>query len=65
MSSTLDIYTDFFGLTERPFSLVPDPDFLFWSEAHMRAYTMLEYGIVTRAPITLDHRRMWARARPR
>ena len=53
MDSTLDIYTDFFGLSERPFSLVPDPDFLFWSEAHQRAYSMLEYGIVTRAPITL------------
>lgn len=53
MRSTLDIYTDFFGLTERPFSLVPDPDFLFWSEPHERAYTMLEYGILTRAPITL------------
>ena len=53
MDSTLNIYTDFFGLTERPFSLVPDPDFLFWSDAHKRAYSMLEYGIVTRAPITL------------
>lgn len=53
MKSTLDIYTDFFGLTERPFSLVPDPDFMFWSDAHQRAYSMLEYGIVTRAPITL------------
>lgn len=53
MDSTLDIYTEFFGLTERPFSLVPDPNFLFWSEAHKRAYAMLEYGIITRAPITL------------
>ena len=53
MDSTLDIYTDFFGLSERPFSLVPDPDFLFWSDAHKRAYSMLEYGIVTRSPITL------------
>lgn len=53
MDSTLDIYTDFFGLSERPFSLVPDPDFLFWSDAHKRAYSMLEYGVVTRAPITL------------
>ena len=53
MDSTIDIYTDFFGLSERPFSLVPDPDFLFWSDAHKRAYAMLEYGIVTRAPITL------------
>jgi type II secretory pathway predicted ATPase ExeA len=53
MNSTLDIYTSFFGLTERPFSLVPDPDFLYWSDAHKRAYSMLEYGILTRAPITL------------
>lgn len=53
MKSSLDIYTDFFHLTERPFSLVPDPDFLFWSEQHERAYTMLEYGILTGAPITL------------
>jgi type II secretory pathway predicted ATPase ExeA len=53
MGSSLDIYTEHFGLSERPFSLVPDPDFLFWSPAHRRAYTMLEYGILTRAPITL------------
>lgn len=51
--STLDIYTQKFGLTERPFSLVPDPDFLFWSDLHRRAFSMLEYGIMTRAPITL------------
>ena len=51
--STLDLYTSHFGLSERPFSLVPDPDFLYWSPVHQRAYTMLEYGILTRAPITL------------
>lgn len=53
MDSALNIYTTFFELSERPFSLVPDPDFLFWSDAHQRAYAMLEYGIITRAPITL------------
>lgn len=53
MGSVLDIYTVHFGLKERPFSLVPDPDFLFWAGGHKRAYTMLEYGILTRAPITL------------
>jgi general secretion pathway protein A len=53
MGSTLDIYTAHFGLTERPFSLVPDPDFLFWTPHHRRAFAMLEYGILTRAPITL------------
>lgn len=53
MNQAINIYLDHFGLHERPFSLVPDPDFLFWSPAHKRAYTMLEYGIVTHAPITL------------
>ena len=53
MASTLDIYTSTFDLTERPFSLVPDPAFLYWSPSHQRAYTMLEYGLLTRAPITL------------
>lgn len=51
--SSLDIYTSHFGLTERPFSLVPDPGFLYWSPIHRRAFTILEYGILTRAPITL------------
>lgn len=53
MDSTLDIYTGHFGLTQRPFSLVPDPNYLYWSASHRRAYTMLEYGILTSAPITL------------
>ena len=53
MSSALNIYTEFFGLKERPFTLVPDPDFLFWSREHSRAFTMLEYGVMTHAPITL------------
>lgn len=53
MASSLDLYTVHFGLKERPFSLVPDPDFLFWAPGHKRAFSMLEYGILTRAPITL------------
>jgi general secretion pathway protein A len=40
-------------LTERPFTLLPDPDFLYWSTAHRRAYAVLEYGIMSRAPITM------------
>ncbi|MEC9434607.1 MAG: AAA family ATPase [Pseudomonadota bacterium] len=47
------LYDDFFGLRERPFSLLPDPDFLFWSGPHQKAYTMLEYGMATHAPITM------------
>lgn len=48
-----DLYTQFFGFNERPFTLLPDPDFLFWSRAHRRAYSVLEYGVMTRSPITV------------
>lgn len=48
-----DLYNAFFGLSERPFTLLPDPDFLFWSRAHRRAFSVLEYGVITRAPITV------------
>ncbi|WP_263286379.1 ExeA family protein [Roseovarius aestuarii] len=53
MNSSVEIYTKHFELKERPFTLLPDPDFLFWSPAHQRAFTMLEYGTLTGAPITL------------
>lgn len=53
MSSTIEIYSSHFGLRGRPFSLLPDPDYLFWSPGHTRAYSMLEYGLATFAPITV------------
>lgn len=53
MGNILDIYTDFYGLTARPFAIAPDPELIYWSSAHKRAYSLLEYGIITRAPITL------------
>ena len=52
-SSRYLIYSQAFGLRERPFSLIPDPNFLFWSDNHSRAYAMLEYGLATFAPITV------------
>jgi type II secretory pathway predicted ATPase ExeA len=51
--SSAALYADFFGLRERPFKLAPDPDFIFWSDQHRKAFTVLEYGILTHAPITL------------
>lgn len=53
MSDGIDIYNSHFGFRHRPFNLVPDPDFLFWGPAHKRAFSILEYGILTKAPITL------------
>lgn len=49
----IGVYDRHFGLTARPFAMSPDPDSLYWTPGHRRAFTMLEYGIMTRAPITL------------
>jgi len=48
-----ELYTGDFGFSERPFTLVPDPSFLFWSGQHKRAFSVLEFGLMSRAPITL------------
>jgi len=47
------MYEEFYNLTCRPFLTVPDPEFLYWSETHRLGISMLRYGIVTRAPITV------------
>jgi type II secretory pathway predicted ATPase ExeA len=39
------MYEAFYGLKEKPFSIQPDPDFLFMSRRHSMAYAMLEYSI--------------------
>jgi len=39
------MYTGFFGLREKPFSLAPDPRYLFLSASHREALAHLLYGI--------------------
>ncbi len=39
------MYKNFFGLKEKPFNLLPDPEFLFRSKSHKRALGYLDYGI--------------------
>jgi general secretion pathway protein A len=39
------MYTRYFGLTEKPFSIAPDPHFLYLSELHREALAHLLYGI--------------------
>ena len=39
------MYADYFGLTENPFSLSPEPRYLFLSEQHRDALNCLIYGI--------------------
>ncbi len=39
------MYTEFFGLREKPFSITPDPRYLFMSERHGEALAHLVYGV--------------------
>jgi len=40
------MYEEYYKLTENPFSLLPDPAFLFLSAKHKRALSLLEYGVI-------------------
>jgi len=39
------MYTNFFSLSELPFSIAPDPKYLFMSDRHREALTHLNYGL--------------------
>ncbi|HIP53602.1 MAG TPA: general secretion pathway protein [Chromatiales bacterium] len=39
------MYEDYYGLREKPFSLLPDPNYLMFSSKHRLAYSLLEYGL--------------------
>jgi general secretion pathway protein A len=39
------MYTSYFGLSEKPFAITPDPRYLFMSERHAEALAHLLYGI--------------------
>ena len=43
------MYESFYGLKEKPFTLLPDPDYLYLSPKHHRALTLLEYGLMNHA----------------
>lgn len=43
------MYESFYGLAEKPFSIQPDPDFLYMGKRHAMAYATLEYSIMNKA----------------
>lgn len=43
------MYESHFGLTAKPFSLLPDANFLFFSKRHKRVVNLLEYGTITQS----------------
>ena len=42
------MYRNFYGFSENPFEVTPDPSFLYLSRSHQEIYDFLNYGIVER-----------------
>jgi general secretion pathway protein A len=47
------MYEAFYGLREKPFSILPDPDLIFWCQTHRLAFAMLEFGVMNSAGFTV------------
>lgn len=39
------MYQEFYQLTEKPFTLSPNPKYLYFSESHQNAFNLIRYGI--------------------
>ncbi len=39
------MYEDYYGFSEKPFSLTPDPKYLYRSESHANAFELLQYAV--------------------
>lgn len=47
------MYEAFFQLREKPFSILPDPNLIYWGRMHSMAFTMLEFGVMNNAGFTV------------
>jgi type II secretory pathway predicted ATPase ExeA len=47
------MYEAFYGLREKPFSILPDPDLIYWGTNHRLAFAMLEFGVMNNAGFTV------------
>ena len=47
------MYTEFYGLRELPFSLTPDPRFLYFTPSHKEVLANLRYGITNGKPLSI------------
>ncbi len=43
------MYEAYYGLREKPFSILPDPDLIYWDQNHRLAFAMLEFGLLNSA----------------
>ena len=47
------MYEAYYGLREKPFSILPDPDLIYWAPNHRLAFAMLEFGVMNNAGFTV------------
>lgn len=47
------MYEAFYGLREKPFSILPDPDLIYWCQNYRFAFAMLEFGVMNSAGFTV------------
>lgn len=47
------MYEAFYQLRDKPFSILPDPDMIYWGKMHSMAFTMLEFGVMNNAGFTV------------
>ena len=47
------MYEAFYQLREKPFSLLTDPDLIYWGTNHRLAFAMLEFGVMNSAGFTV------------
>lgn len=47
------MYEAYYGLSEKPFSILPDPDLIYWGPNHRLAFAMLEFGVMNNAGFTI------------
>lgn len=47
------MYEQFYGLKERPFSLNPNPFYLYMSNKHKKALSLMEYGLINQAAFSV------------
>ncbi len=47
------MYQAFYGFRQKPFTLLPDPSFLFLNKKHRLALSMLQYGLLSEAGFTV------------
>jgi general secretion pathway protein A len=47
------MYEAYYGLREKPFSILPDPDLIYWCQNHRLAFAMLEFGVMNSAGFTV------------